>query len=56
MTAVFLVLIAALFLYEGVALYRHRGETISEIFWRASNRPLIPFAMGFLMGHLFFWK
>ena len=29
------------------------GDTISEIVWRASKRPILPFAFGLLMGHLF---
>lgn len=30
------------------------GDTISEVIWRVSKRPLLPFAFGILMGH-FFW-
>lgn len=48
-------LIAGLLLYELVALLgRPEGDTISEIVWRLSGRPMFPFLMGFLMGH-FFW-
>lgn len=53
---VFWVLVAALFGYEAWALFNHQaGDTISEIFWRISRNPLVPFLMGFLMGH-FFWQ
>jgi len=56
MRRAFLVLVALLLLYEAVALGTiTRGDTISEIVWAASHRPLVPFAMGFLMGH-FFWQ
>lgn len=48
-------LVVALFAYETLALGNHReGDTISEIIWRISKRPLVPFGFGFLMGH-FFW-
>ena len=44
-----------LLIYEGVALYQDRGNTISEIIWRLTRyHPLVPFAMGVLMGHFFF--
>jgi hypothetical protein len=52
---IFATLCLGLIVYEFVALYRSRGETISEIFWRLSRRPLIPFAFGVLCGHLF-WQ
>lgn len=53
---VFWAAIILLFVYEIWAVYtREEGDTISEIIWTASvNRPVIPFAFGFLMGH-FFW-
>lgn len=45
----------ALFLYEFYAIGSSaRGDTISEVVWRISERPLVPFAFGLLMGH-FFW-
>lgn len=53
---VFAALCLGLLVYEGVALYSKRdGDTISEMTWYLSKRPLVPFAMGFLMGH-FFWQ
>jgi hypothetical protein len=52
---VFLALVLLLLLYELVAFKRQNHETISEIFWRLSARPIVPFAMGVLMGHLF-WQ
>lgn len=52
---IFLGLVLALMLYELVAFKRCNHETISEIFWRLSARPIVPFAMGVLMGHLF-WQ
>lgn len=55
MTTIFLVLVGALFVYEGVALAnKHPGDTISELMWKGSKRPLLPFAFGMLCGH-FFW-
>lgn len=42
--------------YEYYALRtEEEGDTISEIVWAASKRPLFPFTMGLLMGH-FFWQ
>ena len=42
--------------YEGIALYRNQGETISEITWNLiAQYPLIAFAWGLLMGH-FVWQ
>ena len=55
MTVIFGLLVLSLFVYEGAALYRKRGETISEIVWHLSTRPLIPFLVGLLCGHLF-WQ
>ncbi len=44
-----------LFVYEGYAIATTAsGDTISEVVWRISERPLVPFAFGLLMGH-FFW-
>jgi hypothetical protein len=49
-------LVGALLLYEGVALWTVApGDTISEIVWEASRRPLVPFLAGLLCGH-FFWS
>ena len=46
--------VVALFAYEfWAAANAKRGDTISEIVWRASARPILPFAFGVLMGHLF---
>ena len=54
---IFWALVAGLFIFEAWALRSPaQGDTISEIIWRLSNRPLIPFALGFLMGHFFFVK
>lgn len=39
--------------YEIWAIRRKEpGDTISEIFWKASRKPLVPFALGLLCGHL----
>lgn len=55
-TWVFWVLCAALLAYEFYALATPGADdTISEIVWGLSSRPLIPFVLGFLMGH-FFWQ
>ncbi len=52
----FACLCALMGIYEVVALYQHRGHTISEIIWGMSKyHPLVPFALGALMGH-FFWQ
>jgi hypothetical protein len=56
MTYVFVLLVLGLFIYEGIALFNHvDGDTISEIFWHLSQRPLVPFLFGLLCGH-FFWQ
>ena len=56
MYIVFTGLIIALFIYEAVALINKApGDTISEIFWHLSRRPLVPFLFGLLCGH-FFWQ
>jgi hypothetical protein len=48
-------LCALMLVYEFYALTNsHPGDTISEIFWKLGERPLVPFAFGFLCGH-FFW-
>lgn len=54
---IFLGLIGGLLAYEFVMLDEHdTPDTISGIFWGISaRRPLVPFAMGMLMGH-FFWQ
>jgi hypothetical protein len=36
-----------------VAANKDSGDTISEILLWTSQRPILPFAMGVLMGHLF---
>jgi len=42
--------------YEGVALInRPAGDTISEVVWYLSRRPIVPFLFGLLCGH-FFWQ
>jgi hypothetical protein len=57
MKKIFLALVGGLCTYELVALFEHkRGDTISEIMWSVEGqRPILPFAMGVLMGH-FFWQ
>jgi len=56
MTYIFIALVMALLAYEGVTLFNSRdGDTISEIIWYLSKRPLVPFLFGLLMGH-FFWQ
>lgn len=56
MKRIFLLIVAALLAYELVAIVNsHTGDTISEIVWTASSRPLLPFALGFVAGH-FFWQ
>ena len=47
--------VAGLLLYEGYALYTGH-ETLSRAIWTANKTqygPLLPFVVGFLMGHLF---
>jgi hypothetical protein len=49
-------LVLGLLGYEAWALLNHeRDDTISEIMWTRSRRPVVPFALGVLMGH-FFWQ
>jgi len=56
MRVIFYGLCLGLLLYEGAALTNEKeDDTISEIFWEASKRPLVPFAFGMLCGH-FFWQ
>lgn len=57
MKRIFLALVGGLVAYELYTLSNDRdGDTISEIMWEATTRrPLLPFAMGVLMGH-FFWQ
>ena len=53
---IFAIICLALLTYEGFALFnRQSGDTISEIFWHLSQRPLVPFLFGLLCGH-FFWQ
>ncbi len=53
---VFALLCLAMLGYEAAALLNHKtGDTISEIFWALSRRPLVPFLFGVLCGH-FFWQ
>ena len=53
---IFGIMVLGLFIYEGYALINTKpGDTISEIIWAMSKRPLIPFLFGLLMGH-FFWQ
>jgi hypothetical protein len=56
MIIVFWIGVVLILLYEIVELYAHRGYTISEVIWHlCSKHPLVPFAFGVLMGHLF-WQ
>jgi len=55
-THLFFGLCGGLLVYEAFALNNQtQGDTISEIFWKANRRPLIPFTFGMLCGHLF-WQ
>lgn len=56
-TKIFLGLVGGLLAYEVYALADEcDGDTISEIMWATTaKRPILPFAMGVLMGH-FFWQ
>lgn len=50
------VLIAGVALMLGYEIYATISggpDTISEIVWAISNRPVVPFAFGLLMGHFF---
>lgn len=44
------IVLMAFLLYLG----RNAGNDISEIVWHFSQKPLVPFLWGMLMGH-FFW-
>lgn len=49
-------LLAGLALYEIAALLNSTaGDTLSELVWSASHRPLLPFLFGLVAGH-FFWQ
>ena len=53
---IFVVIVFGMLVYEGITLFNKvDGDTISEIIWALSKRPLVPFAFGMLMGH-FFWQ
>jgi len=50
------VAILGLLAYEMYTLVNSKPkDTISESMWRASKRPLVPFALGMLTGH-FVWQ
>ncbi len=57
MRRVFLALVGGLVVYELIAIAEHdEADTISAIIWTATaRRPIVPFAIGVLMGHLF-WQ
>jgi len=56
MYSIFALLVLGLFVYEAYALINSKsGDTISEIVWHLSQRPLVPFLFGLLCGH-FFWQ
>lgn len=53
---IFALLASGLVIYEAITLFnKSSGDTISEIIWYLSKRPLVPFLFGLLMGH-FFWQ
>lgn len=58
MKRIFLGLVCGMVVYELVALAdKDEGDTISELFWTVSTkRAIVPFALGVLMGHLFWQK
>lgn len=48
--------VLGLLAYEAYALKTEEsGDTISEIIWKLSRRPLVPFTIGLLSGH-FVWQ
>lgn len=48
--------LGALLAYETWTLVNNeRDDTISETLWRASRRPLVPFALGCVVSH-FVWQ
>ena len=48
--------VALLLIYEFYALETAQsGDTISELIWKMSKRPLVPFSLGMLAGH-FVWQ
>lgn len=49
-------LVGAALLYEAYTVMDDKDEdTISETVWRHTKMPLIPFSLGFLVGH-FVWQ
>jgi hypothetical protein len=51
-----LVAIVLLIVYEIWSIKSvQTGDTLSEMMWKLSERPLIPFMFGMLCGH-FFWR
>jgi hypothetical protein len=54
-----ILLIVGILIYAAWDIYAAsndtRGDTISEVIYNAAKRrPVIPFALGFLCGHVFF--
>ena len=51
-------LVSAVILYEVVALLNGKpGDTISELIWSMTQKwPIIPFAVGVAVGHLFWYR
>jgi hypothetical protein len=48
--------IALIVIYEIYAVKSTAsGDTISEVVWKLSKRPMVPFLFGVLCGH-FFWQ
>jgi hypothetical protein len=46
--------VALIFAYEvWSAVNNTTGDTISEMIWKIAKHPIVPFAFGVLMGHLF---
>jgi hypothetical protein len=51
-----LVAIVLLIVYEIWSIKSvQTGDTLSEMMWKLSERPLIPFMFGMLCGH-YFWR
>lgn len=54
---ILLALALMLLAYEVYAVLNDgSGDTISEVFWHFSKRPLVPFLTGVVCGHLFWPK
>jgi hypothetical protein len=49
----FIVMLIVIAAYEVISLYTKCDDTISEIVWMASIKPIVPFVAGMVAGHLF---